>query len=310
MLQAEGLVKRFGSRTAVHDVQLAVQAGSVCGFLGPNGAGKSTTLRMITGVLAPDAGHVRVGGHDVWRDPEVARAGIGWLPERVPLHPASTVEEHLAWAAELQGVPAARRRAAVERAIDRCELREVRRRACRALSKGFRQRAGLAAALVHDPRLLILDEPTAGLDPAQVLAFRDLLRSLKGSVAVLLSTHVLAEVEAVCDALVVLDRGRVIATGTPAEVRHKLGVSARLELEVDDPVRAESALQECGLRPARRTPCADAPWTAIVAEGQVTPEVRGRVAQALARDGVATRRLDLEHGPLEEAFRRLAEESA
>jgi ABC-2 type transport system ATP-binding protein len=156
----------------------------------------------------------------------------------------------------------------------------------------------------------VLDEPTAGLDPAQVLAFRALLQSLKGRVTVLLSTHVLAEVEAVCDRLVVLDRGGVISTGTPAEVRHALGVSARLELEVDDGVRAESALLECGLRIARRTACADAPWAALVAEGSVTPEVRGRVAQALARDGVAIRRLDLEHGPLEEAFRRLGEASA
>ena len=310
MLQAEGLVKRFGSRTAVNGVNVSVQAWSVCGFLGPNGAGKSTTLRMITGVLAPDAGSVRVGGLDVWARPEQARAGIGWLPERVALHPGSTVEEHLAWAAGLQGVAAVERRAAVQRAIDRCDLREVRHRACRALSKGFRQRVGLAAAIVHGPRLLILDEPTAGLDPAQVLAFRELLRGLKASVSVLLSTHVLAEVEAVCDALVVLDRGRVVATGTPMQVRRELGVSARLELEVDDPVRAETALQECGLRLARRAACADAPWTAIVAEGEVTPEVRGKVARALARDGVAIRRLDLEHGPLEEAFKRLAEEDA
>ena len=310
MLQAEGLVKRFGSRTAVNGVNLAVQAGSVCGFLGPNGAGKSTTLRMVTGVLAPDAGSVRVGGVDVWTDPELARTGIGWLPERVALHPSSTVEEHLAWAAGLHGVAPADRAAAIDRAIERCDLREARRRPCRALSKGFRQRVGLAAALVHSPRLLVLDEPTAGLDPAQVLAFRELLRGLRGSVSVLLSTHVLAEVEAVCDALVVLDRGQVVATGTPHEVRRKLGVSARLELEVDDPVRAESALMECGLRLSRRTACADAPWTDLVAEGEVTPEVRGRVAQALARDGVAVRRLDLEHGPLEEAFRRLVEEKS
>jgi ABC-2 type transport system ATP-binding protein len=264
---------------------------------------------MVTGTLAPDAGQVRVDGVDAWVEPERARAGIGWLPERVPLHPSSTVEQHLAWSAGLHGVRAGDRAAAVQRAIERCDLRDVRRRACRALSKGFRQRVGLAAALVHAPRLLVLDEPTAGLDPAQVLAFRELLRGLKGSVSVLLSTHVLAEVEAVCDALVVLDRGRVVATGTPMQVRRALGVSARLELEVDDSVRAESALQECGLRVSRRTACADAPWTDLVAEGEVTPEVRGRVAQALARDGVAVRRLDLEHGPLEEAFKRLAEEA-
>jgi ABC-2 type transport system ATP-binding protein len=306
MLQAEGLIKRFGSRNAVNGVDLHVDQGSVCGFLGPNGAGKSTTLRMVVGVLAPDAGQVRVGGVDVWS--EHGRRGIGWLPERVALHPDATPEEFIAWSAGVHGIATKTIRSAVADAIERCELGEVRRRPCRALSRGFRQRVGLAAALVHGPFLMVLDEPTAGLDPAQVLAFRGLLRSLKGRVSVLLSTHVLAEVEAVCDRLVVLDRGRVIATGAPQEVRHALGVSARLELEVDDPVRAESALAECGLRITRRTPCADAPWTDIVAEGAVTPEVRGRVAQGLARDGVAIRRLDLEHGPLEEAFRRLGEE--
>ena len=310
MLQAEGLVKRFGSRNAVNGVNLAVGAGAICGFLGPNGAGKSTTLRMVVGVLAPDAGRVCVDGLDVWNNPERARRGIGWLPERAPVPADATVEEFIAWSAGLHGVATPALRAAVDGAISRCDLGEVRRRPCGALSRGFRQRACLAAALAHEPRLLVLDEPTAGLDPAQVLAFRNLLQRLKGSVTVLLSTHVLAEVEVACDALVVLDRGRVVATGSPLEVRHQLGVSPRLELEVDDPVRAESALQECGLRLARRTACADAPWTDLVAEGAVTIEVRGRVAQALARDGVAVRRLDIEHGPLEEAFRRLAEEGA
>jgi ABC-2 type transport system ATP-binding protein len=305
MLQAEGLVKRFGSRNAVNGVDLDVGTGSVCGFLGPNGAGKSTTLRMVVGVLPPDAGRVRVNGLDVWS--EDGRRDVGWLPERTPLHPDATVEEFIAWSAGMHGRSGADLRRSVDEAIARCDLGEVRRRACGTLSRGFRQRVGLASALAHDPLLLVLDEPTAGLDPAQVLAFRALLQSLKGRVTVLLSTHVLAEVEAVCDRLVVLDRGRVVSTGTPGEVRHALGVSARLELEVDDGVRAESALLECGLRIARRAACADAPWTAIVAEGSVTPEVRGRVAQGLARDGVAIRRLDLEHGPLEEAFRRLGE---
>ena len=309
MLQAEGLVKRFGNQNAVNGVNLHVAAGSVCGFLGPNGAGKSTTLRMVVGVQPPDAGTIRVDGLDVWANPERARGCIGWLPERTPLHPDARVEEFLAWSARLHGVASAAVGTSVDRVVEQCELREVRRRACRVLSRGYRQRVGIAAALVHAPRLLVLDEPTAGLDPAQVLLFRSLLQSLKGSTAVLLSTHVLAEVEAACDALVVLDRGRVVATGTPAEVRRQLGVSARLEMEVNDAPRAEAALQECGLSLARRTPCADAPWVDIVAEGMVTPEVRGRVAQSLARDGVAVRRLDMEHGPLEEAFRKLAEET-
>jgi len=310
MLQAEGLVKRFGGQIAVNGLHLHVQPGSICGFLGPNGAGKSTTLRMMVGVLVPDAGRVLVDGHDVWLQPQQARRGIGWLPERAPMHPESTVEEFLCWSARLHGVATRDIGASVRRVIGQCELQEVRRRACRAVSRGFRQRVGLAAALVHAPRLLVLDEPTAGLDPAQVLLFRSLLHSLKGSTAVLLSTHVLAEVEAACDALVVLDRGGVIATGSPNEVRRQLGVSPRLEMEVNDSIRAEVALQECGLRLTQCAPCVDAPWCLIVAQGTVTPEVRGRVAQALARDGVAIRRIDMEHGPLEEAFRKLAEETS
>ena len=175
MLQAEGLIKRFGTRNAVSGVDLRVQPGSVCGFLGPNGAGKSTTLRMVVGVLAPDGGRVQVDGRDVWADPVAARASIGWLPERTPLHADSNVAEFLAWSARLHGVAEPMVAGAVDEAIDRCQLGEVRRRLCGALSRGFRQRVGLAAALVHRPRLLVLDEPTAGLDPAQVLLFRGLL---------------------------------------------------------------------------------------------------------------------------------------
>jgi ABC-2 type transport system ATP-binding protein len=312
MLQAEGLIKRFGGRAAVSGVSLQVAAGSICGFLGPNGAGKSTTIRMLVGVLPPDAGSVRVGGASVWSAAEGdrARRAVGWLPERAPVHADATVEGFLAWAARLHGVPGCDIAERVRAVVDQCQLGEVRRRLCGALSRGYRQRVGLAAAMVHRPSLLVLDEPTAGMDPAQVLQFRSLLGQLRGTTAVLLSTHVLAEVEAACDTLVVLDRGRMVATGTPAEVRGALGVGARLELEVDDGVRAEAALQGCGLRILSRTPCADGTWTALVAEGTVTPEIRGRVSQFLARDGVAVRRLDAEHGPLEEAFRRLTQESA
>jgi ABC-2 type transport system ATP-binding protein len=312
MLQADGLIKRFGGRAAVSGVSLEVAAGSVCGFLGPNGAGKSTTIRMLVGVLPPDAGSVRVAGASVWSaaEGERARRCVGWLPERAPIHADDTVEGFLKWSARLHGVPGRDVEPCVRAVMDQCQLGEVRRRLCGALSRGFRQRVGLAAAMVHKPPVLVLDEPTAGMDPAQVLQFRALLGRLRGATAVLLSTHVLAEVEAACDTLVVLDRGQVVATGTPSQVRGALGVGARLELEVDDAVRAEVAMQACGLRILSRVPCGDGTWIAMVAEGTVTPEIRGRVSQFLARDGVAVRRLDTEHGPLEEAFRRLSEESA
>ncbi len=305
MIVAQDLIKKFATRVAVGGVSFHVPAGCICGFLGPNGAGKSTSMRMLAGALAPDSGRILIDGANVWTQPSLARAQVGWLPERAPVQLDASVEEFIQWSASMKGVDAHCVRQFAAHALSQCGLLNVRTRLCGELSRGFRQRVGLAAALASRPKVLLLDEPTAGLDPAQVLSFRELLQSLKGSVTVLLSTHVLAEVEATCDRLIVLDRGRVIATGTPHEVRLKLGVAAKLEMEVNDPARAQVAIQEAGLI-AHSQRLLDEPWHAITATGNVTLAARNIVSQCLARDGVAVRRMDVQTGALEEAFRQLA----
>jgi ABC-2 type transport system ATP-binding protein len=309
MIVAQDLSKKFATRAAVDGVSFHVSAGAICGFLGPNGAGKSTSMRMLAGALAPDGGSVMIDGANVWTQPREARARMGWLPERAPVQLDASVEEFVQWSARMKGVEKKSVAQFATHAMGQCGLLDARTRLCGELSRGFRQRVGLAAALASRPKVLLLDEPTAGLDPAQVLAFRELLQSLKGDVTVLLSTHVLAEVEATCDRLIVLDRGRVIATGSPHEVRLKLGVATTLEIEVNDPARAEVAITEAGLHLQSRR-LLDAPWHAMTATGDVTLAARSVLSQCLARDGVAVRRMDVQAGALEEAFRQLALEAS
>ena len=243
MIETEGIVKRFGRVVAVDRVSFAVPEGAICGFLGPNGAGKSTTIRMVVGAMAPDAGTVTVAGMRMDADAAAARRAVGYLPEESPVQPDLTVDEFVRFRAELYGVPRRDRASAVDRALGACSVLDVRRRLCGQLSKGYRQRVGLAAAIVHVPRVLVLDEPTSGLDPEQVLEFRALLRSLSATTTILLSSHVLAEVEASCDRAVLIDRGRVVASGSMAELRG-LGTRAhRVVFEVErDPSSSLAAV--------------------------------------------------------------------
>jgi ABC-2 type transport system ATP-binding protein len=201
--------RRLAGRTVVHDLNLAVARGEVLGLLGVNGAGKTTTLRMMASVLAPSGGTVRLGGASLYERPELARRRIGYLPETPPLHQELTAEEFLAFCARLRGLPRNAVAAAVARTLERCELGEVRRRAMATLSKGFRQRVGLAQAIVHEPELIVLDEPASGLDPVQALKLRELIRGLGRDHAVVLSTHVLPDVSACCDRVAILHRGEL-----------------------------------------------------------------------------------------------------
>lgn len=219
MIELERVSRRFGPVEAVRELSFSVPAGAICGFLGPNGAGKSTTIRMIAGAIAPDAGSIRVDGIDLSARRSEALLGLGWLPEQAPLPADLRVDEMLHLRARLYGLDRALRRESIERVVRACSLGTVRRRLCGQLSKGFRQRAGLAAAIVHAPRVLVLDEPTSGLDPGQIDEFRALLRGLRGRTTVLLSTHVLAEVEALCEHVVVIDRGGLLAEGAVSDFR-------------------------------------------------------------------------------------------
>jgi ABC-2 type transport system ATP-binding protein len=214
LLEVRGIGKRFGETTAIEDVSFRAARGEVVGFLGPNGAGKTTTIRILSTYLTPDAGTATVAGYDVIEQPMEVRRRIGYLPEHPPLYTDLTVDEFLSFCAALRGVPRGRRRTAVDETLERCGLGAVRGRRIGNLSKGYRQRVGLAQALVHAPDVLVLDEPTVGLDPHQIHEIRNLIRSLAGAQTVLLSTHILPEVAMTCGRVVVIDRGRVVAEDT------------------------------------------------------------------------------------------------
>ena len=242
MIEARQLAKRFGGRAAIEDVSLGVAPGEVVGFLGPNGAGKTTTLRILAGVFPPTSGQALIDGHDVVRAPLAARRRLGYAPERPALHLEMTVAGLLDFAAGMKDVGGRRaRRAAVEDALERAALAEVAARRIGALSKGVRQRLGLALALVGDPPALLLDEPTAGLDPEQSADMRRLIRGLGTERAVLVSSHALAEAEALCDRVVILHRGRVLSADTPARLAARLRPASRIDVEAAAPADALAA---------------------------------------------------------------------
>src|SRR6266498_1392448 len=222
MIEVQNLTKRFAAQAAVSDVTFSVRQGEIVGFLGPNGAGKTTTMRVLTGFLPPSEGRASVAGHDIVAQSRQARANLGYLPESAALYPEMRVREYLGYRARLEGLVGPEVKTRVDEIIGRCLLEEVADRKVENLSRGYRQRAALAGALVHRPPVLILDEPTVGLDPAQIIKIREMIRSLGRERAVLLSTHILPEVDAVCDRVLIIDRGRIVAEGTPQELRRRL----------------------------------------------------------------------------------------
>jgi ABC-2 type transport system ATP-binding protein len=222
MIRIENLVKTFGAKRAVDGVSFEVARGEVLGFLGPNGAGKSTTMRMITGFFPPSAGRISVGGHDVVDSPLEAKRLIGYLPEAAPSYPDMTVEGFLSFAAEMRGLDGAARKHALQRVVDLCFLSSVLYQSIETLSKGYKHRTCLAQALIHDPEVLVLDEPTDGLDPNQKHEVRNLIREISKTKAIIFSTHILEEVDAVCTRAIIIDRGRIVASGTPDELGRPL----------------------------------------------------------------------------------------
>ncbi len=222
MLEVQGLSKSFYGTPAVEDVSFRVETGEILGFLGPNGAGKTTTMRMITGFLPPTAGRVLLADVDVTEKPLLAKRELGYLPETLALYPEMRVKEYVGFRAELCGVPSSEKRARVDEAIQKCFVDDVATTPIGNLSKGYRQRVGLAGALVHRPRVLVLDEPTVGLDPRQIVKVRDLIRDLRKDHTILLSTHILPEVEVLCDRVLIIDRGHIVASGTPDTLRHDM----------------------------------------------------------------------------------------
>jgi ABC-2 type transport system ATP-binding protein len=222
MISVEHLTKRYGPTLAVSDVSFEVRKGEILGFLGPNGAGKTTTMRVITGYLSPSEGNVNVAGFNVVDDPLEVKKRTGYLPELPPVYPDMTVNEYLAFVARIKGVPRAELGRRIEEVSEKCAISDVQRKEIGKLSKGYRQRVGLAQALIHNPDVLILDEPTAGLDPKQIIETRELIKALAGQHTIVLSTHILPEVSKTCERVVVINAGKVVAEGTPDELTRRL----------------------------------------------------------------------------------------
>ncbi len=233
MIEVEHLSKIYGSTPAIQDVTFSVDEGEILGFLGPNGAGKTTTMRILSGYLPATSGTARIAGREVHEESMAVRQRIGYLPENPPLYPEMTVEGFLYFVARLKRVPAGDRARQVETALERCNLLEKRDVLIRKLSKGFKQRVGIAQAIVHNPPVIILDEPTIGLDPRQIIDVRNLIKSLAGDHTIILSTHILPEVSMTCNRVAIINRGRVVATDTPDGLMAQLAIGAGCELELE-----------------------------------------------------------------------------
>jgi gliding motility-associated transport system ATP-binding protein len=271
MIEVQHLTKRYGPVTAVNDVTFKVEAGEILGFLGPNGAGKTTTMRVITGYIPATEGQVVVAGHDVFEQPIEAKRRTGYLPETPPLYPDMTVREYLTFVARIKGVARRETASRVDEAMKKTRVGDMAGRHCAKLSKGYRQRVGLSQAILHNPEVLVLDEPTAGLDPKQIIETRQLIRDLGGSHTIVLSTHILPEVSQTCQRVVIINKGKVVAVDTPGNLTARLQGSETIYLQVAGP--------------------ADQVETGLALLSGVT-----RVAASAGRDGLLDVEVDSEHG--------------
>jgi len=233
VIEVQHLTKRYGRVTAVEDVSFRVERGEILGFLGPNGAGKTTTMRILTGYMPATEGKAVVAGFDVFDEPIEAKRRTGYLPETPPLYPDMTVVEYLSFVAKIKGVPAAGRTDRIRAVMERTRIADMAQRQCSKLSKGYRQRVGLAQAIIHNPDVLILDEPTAGLDPKQIIETRELIKELAGNHTIILSTHILPEVSQTCQRVVIINKGKVVAVDTPDNLTARLRGSETMYVQVD-----------------------------------------------------------------------------
>jgi len=240
----ENLTKKYGEQKAVNDISFEIKTGEVVGFLGPNGAGKSTTMKIITCFMAPSSGDVRLDDLSIHSDPEGIKKKIGYLPENNPLYLDMPIVDYLRFTAEIQGVPKDKIPSRISDMIDRCGLDREKHKNINELSKGYRQRVGLAQAMIHDPEVLVLDEPTTGLDPNQIVEIRNLIKDLGKEKTVILSSHILSEVEATCDRILIINRGRIVADGTSDTLRSQSQGQELLKINIEaDPAKVESAVR-------------------------------------------------------------------
>lgn len=305
MIKIENLTKTFGAKRAVDGVSFGVERGEVVGFLGPNGAGKSTTMRMITGFIPPSGGTVSVGGHDVVDAPIEAKRLIGYLPEAAPSYPDMTVHGFLGFAAEMRGLAGDAKKKAIAGVVERCFLESVLHQSIDTLSKGYKHRTCLAQSLIHDPEVLVLDEPTDGLDPNQKHEVRNLIRELGRTKAVVFSTHILEEVDAACSRAIIIDRGRIVANGTPAELRAMSAVAGAVTVHAAGADAAVMQAKLAALAGVARVEPADGALRAFPHDKSAAGELARAIAELAGREGWTLDALRTEEGQLDEVFRRI-----
>ena len=310
MIEIKALTKRYGTLTAVDDLNLTIRSGLIYGFLGANGAGKTTTLGMLTGAIAPTAGSVSIDGFDLAEKPLEARKRIGYLPETPPLYPEMTAREYLRFIARARGVAKKEQDAAIEDAMKKTGVYDVRDRLLRQLSKGYRQRVGIAQAILGEPEILVLDEPTVGLDPAQVVEMRALIRELGNRHTVIFSSHILSEVQLLCDRVFIMDHGRLLCEDTPENLEKTLTEGETLEITVLGEKEAAEALLS-GLEDVESAQVLRADETGVQLRVTLAPMAgaREQVALALSKAGIAVTAMQTVSASLEDAFLKLTSES-
>ena len=311
MIEVQNLTKRYGPFTAVDDISFRVERGEILGFLGPNGAGKTTTMRILTGYMPATEGRAKVAGYDVLDQPIEAKRRTGYLPETPPLYPEMTVRDYLDFCARIKAVPRADRRTRVNAVMERTRIADVAKRHCGKLSKGYRQRVGLAQALLHNPDVLILDEPTAGLDPKQIIETRGLIKELGGDHTIILSTHILPEVSQTCNRIVIINKGRVVAVDTPDNLTARLRGSETMFMQVD--ASGADAGQVLGaVSGVKRVAAADTRGTVVgyEIESETGRDVRRELAAAVVNRGWGLLELRPLRMSLEEIFLHLTTEDA
>ncbi len=312
MIEIDGLTKRFGPVTAVAGLSLSVGKGEVLGFLGPNGAGKSTTMKMITGYLAPDAGTASICGHDVETDGLAARQCIGYLPEGAPAYGDMTTKQFLSFIAAVRGLSGKVAESRIAEVMERTDLTSVMHQPIESLSKGFKRRVGLAQAIIHDPPVLIMDEPTDGLDPNQKFGVRKLIRSMAAEKAIIISTHILEEVEAICTRAVIIDKGTIVADGTPEELLarshyHNAVTIVLPALEAEAASLRLTSLADANSVEAAARPDGHIRLTVFPRRGTLLVETISRLA---AQEGWSVKELYAEPGRLDEVFRAITTSDA
>ena len=307
MIEVKGLTKYYGDHAAISDLSFSIAQGEVIGFLGLNGAGKSTTLKVLGCVLLPTAGVVTVDGIDIARDPHEVRRRIGFLPDTPPLYNEMTVGRYLAFVAQLRGVPSAETAEAVADAEKKTATLEKHDHLISSLSHGFRQRVGVAQALVHRPKLLILDEPTSGLDPVQIVEMRNMIRDLRGSHTILLSSHILSEISQTCDRLLVIQRGEIVAQGTEQDLARAMGGGGTIEIEVAAPAARAIEIARTVEGMGDATVQSEADGVAVLTF-RAAPDLRPRLARALVQNGIDLLRIDRGAARLESIFLQLTKD--